>query len=259
MSASGSGSASGTEKKKHVSPATLAIDIGGTGLKAMVLGPTGQTLTERVRVPTPRPATTKAVLRELGKITHAPAMPRFDRVSCGFPGVVVDGVTHTAPNLHPSWVGFDLAAALRQLTKKPARAINDAGVQGYGVVKGHGVEMLLTLGTGMGCALFVDGIYVPNLELAHHPFRRGKTYEEFVGAAALEAVGKKKWNHRVAKVVAQIDPVWNPQHIFLGGGNAKHLTIQLPPHVTVTSNMAGLLGGIALWGAHHRAARRAAS
>ena len=137
-----------------------------------------------------------------------------------------------------------------------ARAINDAGVQGFGVVRGSGVEMLLTLGTGMGCALFIDGIYVPNLELAHHPFRGGKTYEEYVGAAALEAAGKKKWNRRVAKVIAQIDPIWNPQHIYLGGGNAKHLKIELPPHVSITPNVAGLLGGIALWGAHERALSR---
>ena len=182
-------------------PRTLAIDIGGTGLKAMVLGPTGKELTERVRVPTPRPATPKAVLAALAGML--PTLGEFERVSCGFPGVVVEGVTRTAPNLHQSWAGFDLAQALTRLTRRPARAINDAGVQGFGVVKGEGVEMLLTLGTGMGCALFVDGIYVPNLELAHHPFRHGKTYEEYVGAAALDAVGKKKWNRRVARVVAQ--------------------------------------------------------
>ena len=113
--------------------------------------------------------------------------------------------------------------------------------------------MLLTLGTGMGCALFVDGIYVPNLELAHHPFRGHKTYEEFVGAAALEAVGKKKWNStgRV-RSSPRSTPIWNPRHIYLGGGNAKHLVIELPPHVTITSNLAGLcFGGVALWGAHH--------
>jgi polyphosphate glucokinase len=231
---------------------TLAIDIGGTGVKALVLDPHGKELCERVRVPTPRPATPKAVLGVLAKML--PALGPFERVSCGFPGVVVDGVTKTAPNLHPLWADFDLARALSRLTRRPARAINDAGVQGFGVVKGYGVEMLLTLGTGMGCALFIDGIYVPNLELAHHPFRRGKTYEDFIGAPALEAVGKKKWNRRVAKVIAQIDPIWNPQRLYLGGGNAKHLTIKLPTHVTVTSNAAGLLGGIALWGAHERAA-----
>jgi polyphosphate glucokinase len=238
-------------------PRTLAIDIGGTGLKAMVLDAHGKELTERVRVPTPRPATPKAILAALEGML--PRLGAFERVSCGFPGVVVDGATRTAPNLHPSWAGFDLAGALSQLTKRPARAINDAGVQGFGVVKGSGVEMLLTLGTGMGCALFVDGIYVPNLELAHHPFRRGKTYEEYVGAAAFEAVGKKKWNRRVQRVVAQIDPIWNPQHLYLGGGNAKHLTIELPSHVTITENVAGLLGGIALWGAHERALHRASA
>ena len=235
-------------------PRTLAIDIGGTGLKAMVLDASGKEVTERVRVPTPRPATPKAILSALAKML--PSLGAFDRVSCGFPGVVVEGVTRTAPNLHKTWAGFDLAHALMTLTKRPARAINDAGVQGFGVVKGRGVEMLLTLGTGMGCALFVDGIYVPNLELAHHPFRGHKTYEEYIGAAALDSVGKKKWNRRVARVLAQIDPIWNPRHIYLGGGNAKHLVIELPPHVTITSNLAGLLGGIALWGAHERAVHR---
>jgi polyphosphate glucokinase len=235
-------------------PRTLAIDIGGTGLKAMVLDAAGRELTERARVPTPRPATPRAILSALRKML--PALGAFERVSCGFPGVVVHGVTRTAPNLHPSWAGFDLAHALMAMTKRPSRAINDAGVQGFGVVSGHGVEMLLTLGTGMGCALFVDGIYVPNLELAHHPFRHGKTYEEYIGAPALEAVGKKKWNRRVGRVLAQIEPIWNPDHIYLGGGNAKHLVMELPPHVTITSNLAGLLGGIALWGAHERAAQR---
>jgi len=235
-------------------PRTLAIDIGGTGLKVLVLDAAGKELTSRVRVPTPRPATPKAVFRALESIL--PEGGTFERVSCGFPGVVVDGVTRTAPNLDPSWSGFDLAHELAELTKRPARAINDAGVQGYGVVNGHGVEMLLTLGTGMGCALFVDGVYVPNLELAHHPFRRGKTYEEYVGAAALEKVGRKKWNQRVAKVLAQVEPIWNPRHIYLGGGNSKHLTIELPANVTITPNLAGLLGGIALWGAHERAAHR---
>jgi len=238
-------------------PRTLCLDIGGTGVKAMVLGPKGEELKARVRVPTPRPATPRAILAALRGIVAG--MGDFERVSCGFPGVVVDGVTKSAPNLHPSWSGFDLAHALTALTKRPARAINDAGVQGFGVVAGKGVEMLLTLGTGMGCALFIDGIYVPNLELAHHPFRRKQTYEEYVGAVALEAVGKKKWNHRVARVIAQIEPIWNPQHLYLGGGNAKHLTIELPKHVTVTPNVAGLLGGIVLWGAHERAVASRAS
>jgi polyphosphate glucokinase len=224
---------------------TLAIDIGGTGLKALVLGPDGKPLTERVRVPTPHPATPDALLPALYELV-APLAP-FDRVSVGFPGVVVEGTTITAPNLDKAWRGFAIAKAIEAHLHVPVHVLNDAGVQGYGVIEGHGVEMVLTLGTGLGCALYHDGIYVPNLELAHHPFRRGKTYEEYVGDKAYEKVGKKKWNRRVARVIAQVQPIWNPRHLYLGGGNAKHLKLELPDNVTVTPNVAGLLGGIVLW------------
>jgi polyphosphate glucokinase len=229
----------------EAAPRTLCIDIGGTGLKALVVSPTGKALTERVRVETPRPATPQVVLRALEALV-AP-LGAFERVSVGFPGVCIDGVTETAHNLHPKWLGFPLARTLTKVLRRPARVINDAGVQGYGVVRGKGVEMVLTFGTGMGCALFVDGRYVPNIELAHHPFKGKKTYEEYIGKGALERVGKKKWNRRVAKVVAQVEPVFNPHLLYLGGGNAKHIAVKLPPHVKIVSNTAGLLGGIALW------------
>jgi polyphosphate glucokinase len=230
------------------SPRTLAVDIGGTGLKALVLDARGKAITERARVETPRPATPRAILRALGKLVAS--LGPFDRISVGFPGVVRAGMTHTAHNLHPAWVGFDLAGTLHKQLGKPARVLNDAGVQGHGVVRGKGLEMVLTLGTGLGCALFNEGRYVPNLELAHHPFRKGMTYEQYIGARALEEVGKKKWNKRVVRALEQIDPIWNPDRIYLGGGNAKHLTLDrldLPGHIEVTANVAGLLGGIALW------------
>jgi len=239
-------------KRIRVAPAkagagtrTLSIDIGGTGLKALVLGPAGEPLTERVRVPTPRPATPRAVLRAIFALVEP--LGDFDRVSAGFPGVVVDGVTRTAPNLHDDWRDFDLANALAEHTRRPARVLNDAGVQGYAVIEGVGVEMVLTLGTGFGCALFHEGVYVPNLELAHHPFKKGKTYEEYLGARALERSGKKKWNERLAEAVQQIDTVWNPRQIYLGGGNAKHIRVELPKHMKIIGNIAGLLGGIMLW------------
>jgi len=224
---------------------TLAIDIGGTGLKAIVLDAAGKALTERGRVETPHPATPKAVLPEILKIVAA--LGDFDRISCGFPGVVIDGVIKTAPNLGKEWGDFPLAKTLEAMLKKPARVLNDAGVQGFGVIEGRGVEMVITLGTGMGCALYLDGKYVPNLELAHHPFKGKKTYEDFVSAQTLEKIGKKKWNKHVAKVLAQIEPIWNPRKIYLGGGNAKHLTLDLPRNVVKTENIAGLLGGIKLW------------
>jgi polyphosphate glucokinase len=226
-------------------PRTLCIDIGGTGLKAIVLGRLGSPLTDRVRVETPRPATPGRLLPALVELVR-PLEP-FDRVSTGFPGVVADGVIKTAPNLHEDWQNFALAKVLGKALGCPVRVLNDAGIQGYGVVEGRGVELLLTLGTGMGAALFLDGRYVPNLELAHHPFRRRDTYEDWVGIEAFEKLGKKKWNKRVAQIIEQIDPIWNPRRIYIGGGNAKHVKVRLPAHVTVTSNVAGLLGGIALW------------
>jgi polyphosphate glucokinase len=226
-------------------PLTLAIDIGGTGLKATILDAEGRPVEESQRVLTPRPATPSAVFDALAKLI-APLGP-FDRVSAGFPGVVRDGVIKTAPNLGPSWSGVAFARRLAQLTKRPARVLNDAGVQGFGIVQGVGLEMVLTLGTGLGCGLFYEGSYIPNLELGHHPFRKGKTYEDYLGHAGLARVGLEKWNRHLARAIAQIDPIWNPDRIYLGGGNAKHVTIDLPPHVRIASNTAGLLGGIALW------------
>jgi polyphosphate glucokinase len=230
---------------KPRTPRTLCIDIGGTGLKALVLDSRGEPVTERLRIETPRPATPRRVLQAIWALVEP--LGAFERVSVGFPGVVVEGVTRTAHNLHPDWAGFAMARALQDRFRRPTRVLNDAGLQGYGVVEGRGVEMLLTLGTGMGCALFNEGVYVPNIELAHHPFRKHKTYEDYVGIRALEAVGKKRWQRRVARVVAQVLPIFNPRRLYLGGGNAKHLDIQLPPEVHLVANIAGLLGGIALW------------
>src|SRR5688572_27051393 len=170
---------------------TLAIDIGGTGIKALVLDSAGNPLTERQRLDTPKPSYPPVVLETIWKLLEP--LGEFDRISVGFPGVVVEGVTMTAPNLGKEWHGFELAKELGDKLRRPVRVLNDAGVQGYGVIEGRGVEMILTLGTGLGCALYSDGKYVPNLELAHHPFGNGKTYEEYVGIKALEKVGKKKW------------------------------------------------------------------
>lgn len=224
---------------------TLAIDIGGTGVKALLLDETGGMLTDRVRIETPRPATPDAVIGVIDQLVQR--LGAFDRVSVGFPGVVIEGVIKTAVNLHPDWVDVPLATVLAQRFDKPTRVLNDAGVQGFGVIKGKGVEMLLAFGTGMGCGLYTDGHYVPNLELAHHPFKKGLTYEEYVGGVALEVIGKKRWNKRVARVVETVLPIFNPTRLYLGGGNAKHLKIELPPNVEIVPNVAGLLGGYRLW------------
>jgi polyphosphate glucokinase len=169
-------------------PITLAIDIGGSGLKAMLLDPAGKPVSERQRVPTPAIPTPIAVLKGLHKLRAH--FPSFDRVSVGFPGVIKRGITFTAANLHPKWIGFPLQKELEKRWKKPVRVANDAAVQGYGAISGKGVELTLTLGTGMGSALFTDGHLCPGLELGHHPWKT-KTYEDYLGRRGLDKFGKK--------------------------------------------------------------------
>jgi polyphosphate glucokinase len=224
---------------------TLCIDIGGSGVKGLTADAADQPTSERVRVPTPEPATPQAVLGTIKEIIAQ--VGSFDRVAAGFPGVVMEGVVRTAPNLDPSWSGFDLAAALEAATGKPTRVANDAGVQGLACIEGHGTELVLTLGTGMGFALYVNGRYVPNIEMAHHPFRKKKTYEDMVGNAALEKVGHKRWNRRVLKVIRQLEPIFNYRQLHIGGGNAKHIRFELPANARLAQNVAGLLGGVLLW------------
>jgi polyphosphate glucokinase len=231
--------------KPKKSPITFCLDIGGTGVKGFTADAADRPTSERVRLETPHPAEPDAVLDVVAEIVKQ--MPPFDRVASGFPGVVVQGRTLTAPNLDPAWAGFDLAAALEKLTGKPARVANDAGVQGLAVIEGVGTELVLTLGTGMGFALYIDGHYVPNIEMAHHPFRKEKTYEELIGNAALHKVGRKRWSRRVRKVIAQLARIFNYRILYLGGGNAKEIHFDLPDNVKTVENVAGLLGGVKLW------------
>jgi polyphosphate glucokinase len=224
-----------TQKRKNTnashSAITLAIDIGGSGIKGILLNPSGQPVTERIRIATPQPATPQVIVPIISEI--AKSLGRFDRVSVGFPGVIQQGRVKTAPNLDPSWPGINLVGELKRRLKKPVRAANDADVQGYGAIKGQGSELVITLGTGFGTALFIK-------EIAHHPFRKRETYEVQLGANALKTVGKKRWNLRLAKAIALLDRVINFDHLYIGGGNAKKVTIALPSHATIVSNTAGL-------------------
>lgn len=223
---------------------TLAIDIGGSGIKVLVLDECGQPVTDRNRVETPDPATPDAVLAEILKLSEGSV---FDRVSVGFPGVVRVGKTETAVNLHPEWIGFPLADVLSKHLARPVQVVNDADMQGMGAISKQGVEMVITLGTGVGSALFLQGQLVPNLELGHHPFRKGETYEEQLGRAALEAIGKKRWNARLSKAIGNLSHLFNYDRLYVGGGNTKKIELDLPENVKIVPNVAGLLGGIALW------------
>lgn len=224
---------------------TLSVDIGGSGIKVIVLDTDGNPQTERARVETPQPPSPEAVIAAIAEL--ASRQGEFDRVSVGFPGVVRRGVTETAANLDSEWIGFDLGTALKEALGKPVRVVNDADMQGLGAISGQGVELVITLGTGFGSALFVEGKLVPNLEMGHHEFRKGETYEQQLRRAALDEVGSKKWNSRLEKALDSLQRLFNYEYLYIGGGEAKKVTLDLPSNAKIISNVSGLLGGIALW------------
>ena len=227
-------------------PHTLAIDIGGTHIKASVLDRAGNETTKRVQVDTPHPAPPAAVLKLLEEMLRW--LPAFDRISVGFPGVVKRGRVITAPNLGTTyWHEFPLAARLERRWRRRARILNDAEVQGFGVIRGKGLECVLTLGTGFGSAVYRDGDLMPHLELGQHPIWKSKTYDQYLGAAALKRKGIGRWNRRVERMLAILRTLLNYDHLYLGGGNAAKIDFKLPPNVTIVSNEAGITGGIRLW------------
>jgi polyphosphate glucokinase len=225
---------------------TLAIDVGGTRLKAGILDAAGAMAEGPVRVNTPHPAPPAQVVEMLAGL--AAQLGPFDRVSVGFPGVVKRGVVITAPNLGTAdWAGFPLANTLSERFGRPVRLLNDASVQGLGVIEGRGLECVITLGTGMGFALFENGRLAPHLEMGQHPVRKGRTYDGYVGTAALETEGPKRWNRRVRRVIGYLETLVSPDALLIGGGNARHIAFELPPIARIVPNGAGITGGVRLW------------
>jgi polyphosphate glucokinase len=215
---------------------TLVVDVGASGIKAALLNDLGKAVGERMRRETPAsgmPGELMDVVVSLSK-----RFDSFDRVAVGFPGVIVGGIVKQAPNLAKDWQGYNIVAALQERLKKPVRVANDADVQGFGAISGTGVELVVTLGTGVGTALFVDGRLVPNLEIGKDKLKN----------AALQKVGKRKWNKRLLKFIHQLDEVFHFTRLYIGGGNSAEVDVTLlPANVTVISNLNGLVGGIALW------------
>ncbi len=226
----------------------LAIDVGGTGIKAAVLDADGKMITERERIKTPQPCTTDALVAAITQMIEPLRVVEFNRVSIGFPGVVRRGVILTAPKLGTKDLqGFPLAQEIEQALGHPTRLVNDADMQGLAVVRGHGVEMVLTLGTGMGSALFHDGQLGPHLELSIHPFRKGETYNDQLGDAALQQVGAVKWNRRVQKAIKNMRTLTTFDRLYIGGGNAREIVFPLGDDMEIIDNTNGIKGGAWLW------------
>jgi polyphosphate glucokinase len=240
-------------------PRTLAIDCGGTGLKAALLDPDGTMSTERVRVRTPYPCPPELFVRTLVELVAD--LPAYDRVSVGMPGMLRHGrvlatphyvteagpFTRRRPDLVTAWSGFHVAEALAAAFIAPTRVVNDAEVQGLAVIHGLGLEVLLTVGTGLGCAVFDDGRLLPHFELSQHPFRSGQTYDEQLGNLARKRVGNARWNKRVLRAIRTLRPVFCFDRLYLGGGNGRHLKAKLPTDVQIVPNTSGLVGGVRLW------------
>jgi polyphosphate glucokinase len=235
------------KKRPSVPRPVLAIDIGGTGLKAALVSFDGKLLSARKRISTPYPCPPPVLLSALVGLVRP--LKGYGRIAIGFPGVVRDGRVLTAPHFGTElWHDFALARALSDaLGHKPARLINDAEMQGMAAISGSGLELVLTLGTGAGTALFRNGELMPHMELAHHPVHKSKTYNDYVGEDALKRSGKKAWNRRVAKVIVILSSLLNYDRLYIGGGNAHKISLKLPANVTLVTNDAGLEGGGFLW------------
>jgi polyphosphate glucokinase len=237
---------------------TLSVDVGGSRLKASVLDRRGHMVVERVRMDTPYPCPPEVLVESLATLVHP--LPAAHRASVGFPGLIRQGVVRqvpalsrrvpggpASPKLVARWTGFRLREALEKAFGVPTLVANDADVQGSAVVRGEGMELVVTLGTGVGCALFQDGVLLPHLELSHGHFKRGVSMDMALGNAERERIGNKRWNRRVAHALHWLEEMVLFDQLYVGGGNAKHLTLRLGARAQRVSNTAGILGGIRLW------------
>lgn len=227
----------------------LSIDIGGSSIKATILNKEGEMVQEYKKVKTPKPSSPEAVLKAINSLIEN--FQSYDRVSVGFPGYIKNGVTCTAPNLGTDlWKDINLAQLLGEVLRKPVRVANDADIHGLGVVSGKGLELVVTLGTGFGTAMLMDGALLPHLELAHHPISKKRTYDSFIGDKAYLQIGKKRWNRRMKQVLKVLKVVFNYDRLYIGGGNADELDFKLDDNIEIITNRDGIKGGVRLWQLH---------
>lgn len=242
---------------------TLAVDCGGGGIKATVLDEQGRASSQGVRTPTPYPLPPTRLLDVIADLTTQ--LPRPGRVTVGMPGMIRRGVvvatphyitrfgprTRVLPELQAAWSGFDMAAAVTDRLGAPAIVLNDCEVAGAGVVTGEGLELVLTLGTGLGSAIFHDGVLVPHLEFSQAPIKWGLTYDDYLGEHERIRLGDSHWSRRVRTALESLEPVVLWDRLLVGGGNAHRIVPavaeRLPSTVSLIPNAAGLVGGVRAW------------
>jgi polyphosphate glucokinase len=224
----------------------LSIDIGGTLIKAAILNQQGELQSVYHKTDTPKPATPQLLVSAIEELVEK--FEDYQKVSVGFPGYVKDGTIYTCPQLGtPIFAGFNLSGQLESVLKKPVRMINDADMQGLGVCSGKGLELVITLGSGLGSALLYNGKLLPHLELSQHPITKKNIHDSYIGAKTLTAIGLNKWNKRVKKILTVFKAVFNYDHLYIGGGNADKINFILEENITVVTNRDGIKGGAKLW------------
>lgn len=242
---------------------TLCIDCGGLSVKASVLDSAGTMHAKPLQIPTPYPLSPDRMLELYGEI--ALALPAFDRITIGMPGMIRHGVvvhtphyintrgprTRVEPELIEAWQAFDLTDAVRRKFNVPTLVLNDAEVHGAGVVAGSGLEIIFTLGTGLGFAMFDGGVLAPHLELSHAPVRRSTSYDTWIGEHERRRLGDSFWSRRIRAMVADLRPVFHWDRLYIGGGNSRRIKVEviavLGDDVVIVPNSAGIVGGVRAW------------
>ena len=242
---------------------TLSIDCGGLSIKASVLDEDGTMHAPAVAVPTPYPLSPAKLIEVFQEI--AAQLPAFDRITVGFPGMVRHGVvvhtphyinvkgprTRVDPELYTAWTGLDFRSLVEKNLSHPTLMLNDAEVHGAGVVAGSGFEVVLTLGTGLGCAVFDGGKLAPHIELSHAPIRRSMNYDTWIGEHERRRLGDSFWSRRIRSMISDLRPDFHWDRLYLGGGNARRIKpndlAALGDDVVIVPNAAGIVGGVRAW------------
>ncbi len=236
---------------KKSSPASairrvLSIDIGATGMKAAIVDRNGVFVSERRRVKTPPMCPPRTMVRMLVDLVRT--FDGYQRVSIGFPGVVRNGMVKTAPNLGTDqWARFKFAAVMEKHLGRPTQVHNDADVQGLAAINGKGLELVCTLGTGLGTAWFRDGELMPHMDLSHMAIHAKDDFDNYIGDKTLKRIGKKEWNKRLKKLITMLENVFFYDRLHFGGGNSRCIDQKLPKNVRIVSNELGISGGAFVW------------
>ena len=242
---------------------TLTVDCGGTGIKASVLDKGGKVLIDFPYLKTPYPLSPSKLISIIDDFVNADN--RIKRVTVGLPGMIRGGkvivIPHYVnasgprgvldPHLKKAWYGFEMQSMLKKKLKLPTLVLNDAEVHASAVITGKGLETVLTFGTGLGSAIFSDGVIAPHLEISHATIRYGKSIDSWIGEQARRRLGNQLWSRRVKSLIQELYPMIIWDKLYIGGGNAQRISKSalksFDYKVKIIPNSAGVTGGVKAW------------